>query len=385
MILIRNADVYAPESLGIKDVLIEGTKIVKIADKIDISMDEDLIEIIDANSKKLIPGLIDQHVHITGGGGEAGPSSRVPESYLSAFISCGVTTVLGLLGTDGISRSLENLYAKAKALNEEGITCFMETGSYAYPSPTITGSVEKDIYMIDVCIGAKIAVSDHRGSNITSEELIRLASEARRGGLISGKAGIVTLHMGIGKKRLAPLLDAIKESDLPIKNFVPTHINSRSQELLDECIEFGKLGGTVDFTAAGSVDDNMAEVDKILYLLNNGVSDENITISSDAFGSQPRFDDKGNTIGLTYQTSVTLLYFLKALNAKGIDLSQGLKFFTKNPARVMGLEGIKGEIIENGDGDLVILDENLDITDVIAKGKIALRDGKLILKGRFEE
>ena len=384
MLLLRNANVFAPESLGIKDVLIEGERIVKIADKIHISMDEDLIEIIDLENKKLIPGLIDQHVHITGGGGEAGASSRVPESNLSDFIKSGVTTVLGMLGTDGISRSLENLYAKAKALNEEGITCFMETGSYAYPSPTVTGSVEKDIYMLDVCIGAKIAVSDHRGSNITGEELIRLVSEARRGGLISGKAGIVTIHMGIGKKRLAPVMEAIAESDLPIKNFVPTHVNTRSQELLDDCIEFAKLGGTMDFTAGGSVEDNMVEADKIFYLLEKGVGEEFITISSDAFGSQPRFDDKGNTIGLTYQTSITLLSFLKALDSKGMNLSQSLKFFTKNPARVLGLEGIKGEISLGADADLVVLDENLDINDVIAKGKIAMKNKDLLMKGRFE-
>ena len=332
----------------------------------------------------MIPGIIDQHVHITGGGGEAGSSSRVPESNLSDFIKSGVTTALGLLGTDGISRSLENLYAKAKALNEEGITCFMETGSYAYPSPTVTGSVEKDIYMLDVCIGAKIAVSDHRGSNITSEELIRLVSEARRGGLISKKAGIVTIHMGIGKKRLAPVMEAIAESDLPIKNFIPTHVNTRSQELLDDCIEFAKLGGTMDFTAGGSVEDNMKEADRIFYLLEKGVGEEFITVSSDAFGSQPRFDDKGNTIGLTYQTSITLLYFLKALDSKGMNLSQSLKFFTKNPARVLGLEGIKGEISIGADADFVVLDENLNINDVIAKGKVAMKDKNLLMKGRFE-
>ena len=146
MLLLKNANLYAPESLGIKDVLVEGNKIVKIADNIQVSMDDDLIQVIDLESKRLIPGLIDQHVHITGGGGEAGSASRVPESNLSDFVKSGVTTVLAMLGTDGISRSLINLYAKAKALDEEGITCFMETGSYAYPAPTITDSVEKLVY-----------------------------------------------------------------------------------------------------------------------------------------------------------------------------------------------------------------------------------------------
>ena len=227
-------------------------------------------------------------------------------------------------------------------------------------------------------------MSDHRGSNVTSEELIRLASEARRGGLISGKAGIVTIHMGIGKKRLAPVLEAIAESDLPIKNFVPTHINMRTKELLDDCVEFAKLGGTMDFTAGGDVEENLIEADKVLDLLERGVSDELITVSSDAFGSQPRFDEKGNVIGLTYQTPITLLYFIKALDSRGMPLEQALKLFTKNPARVLGLEGTKGEISIGADADMVVLDKNLDISDVIAKGKVAMRDGEVLMKGRFE-
>ena len=384
MILFKNADVYAPKYLGKKDVLVEGSKIKKIADNIEISLDDEFTQTINMEDKVLIPGFIDQHVHITGGGGEGGPGTRVPESNISGFISCGVTTVLGLLGTDGVSRSLENLYAKAKSLNEDGITCYMETGSYAYPPTTLTGSVERDIYLIDLCIGVKIAVSDHRSSNITSEELIRLATEARRGGMISGKAGIVTMHMGIGKKRLLPVLEALKESDLPVKTLIPTHINMRSPELLDDCIEFARIGGTMDFTAGFNAEDNEKEAEKIEQILDKGVDESLITVSSDAFGSQPRFDDKGNTIGLTYSTSDTLIQLLKILVTKGMALGQALQFFTSNPARVLGLEGLKGTIIENADADLVVLDANLEITDVIAKGKIAMVNKKVVMKGKFE-
>ncbi len=384
MILIKNAEVYAPKYLGKKDILIEGTKVKKIADYIEINLPDNLVETIDLSDKILIPGLIDQHVHITGGGGEAGPSSRVPESNLRDFISCGVTTVLGLMGTDGISRSLENLYAKAKALNEDGITCYMSTGSYSYPSVTLTGSVERDIYLIDLCIGVKIAVSDHRSSNITSEELIRLATEARRGGLISGKSGIVTMHMGSGKKRLSPVLAAIKESDVPVKNFIPTHVNMRSSELLEDCVEFAKIGGTMDFTAGFSAEDNSTEADKIFQLLDRGVKDSLITVSSDAFGSQPRFDEEGKCIGLTYSTSNTLMQLLNALVSKGMSLEQALKFFTVNPARVLGLEGIKGTIGETADADLVVLDRDMRIISVMSKGKIAMADEKVMMKGKFE-
>lgn len=384
MILLKNVELYAPKYLGKKDVLIEGSRIRKIDDSIGINLPEDVVEIIDMEGKVLIPGFVDQHVHITGGGGEGGYATRVPESNLRDFISCGVTTVLAMLGTDSTSRGLVNLYAKAKALNEEGITCFMETGSYTYPSPTMTGSVERDLYLIDLCIGVKVAVSDHRSSNITSEELIRLATEARRGGMISGKAGIVTMHMGDGKKRLSPVMDALKESDLPVKTFVPTHINLRSPELLEDCVEFAKIGGTMDFTAGFSAEDNEVEAEKIMQLLDKGVKDDYITASSDAFGSQPRFDEDGNTIGLTYSTSESLMELFNALVSKGMPIDQALKFFTVNPARVLGLKGIKGVIEENADADLVVLDKDMNITDVIAKGKIAMRDQEIVMKGNFE-
>lgn len=383
MLIIKNAQVYAPENLGLRDVLIEGSKIVKIAESIGITA-EGLIDVIDLGGKRLIPGLVDNHVHITGGGGEAGPASRVPESNLSDFIQAGVTTVLGLLGTDGISRSLENLYAKAQALTEEGISCYMLTGSYAYPPVTITGSVEKDIYLLEHCIGVKIAVSDHRGSGVTAQELIRLASEARRGGMISGKAGIVTIHMGSGKKGLKPILEAIEKSDLPMKTLVPTHVNSREPELLEECAAFATLGGSMDFTAEATFDENVREAKKLLKLLDQGVDPTRIAISSDAFGSQPRFDEEGNTIGLTYLTSEVLLSFLKALVSEGLPLEKALPFFTVNPARIMGLEGKKGALQEGADADLVALDEEMNITDVFAKGRVAMRDGALIMKGRFE-
>ena len=163
--LIRNADVYAPAHLGKKDVLVIADKVVRIADKIEGYEGMPEVEVFDFSGNKLLPGYIDMHMHITGGGGEQGPASRVPEAMLSQITSCGITTVLGLLGTDGVTRSVENLVAKARALTEEGITAYYQTGAYGIPSPTITGSIEKDIMMVPPIIGTKIAVSDHRSSN----------------------------------------------------------------------------------------------------------------------------------------------------------------------------------------------------------------------------
>lgn len=179
--LIKNAEVYAPQYLGRRDVLIAADKICKIGEVIESS--PIISEEIDATGKILFPGFIDSHVHIAGGGGEIGFGSRTPEIMLSDIINAGVTTVIGILGTDGITRSTQNLLAKAKSLEEEGITSFINLGSYHIPIKTLTGSIEEDIVFIDKIIGVgEIAISDHRSSQPSFEEISRIVSQAKLGG-----------------------------------------------------------------------------------------------------------------------------------------------------------------------------------------------------------
>ena len=382
--LLKNAQVYAPQYLGQKDLLIVGDKICKIADKIEGYDGLNEVTVIDLTGKKLVPGYIDMHVHITGGGGEQGPASRVPESQLSEFLKNGITTVVGLLGTDGITRSLENLVAKARALTEEGITAYCLTSSYRCPSHTITDSVEKDIVMIPPMIGVKIAVSDHRSSYPTGEDLINLGSQARRAGMLSGTAGLVTMHMGDGKGGLDPLFYALDNSDIPAKHFLPTHVG-RKMELIDQGAELIRRGGYIDFTA-GSSDEEVPEmVDRLMYCLaKDGVTIDHITMSSDAFGSQPRFNEHRECIGLTYASPKFLHKTIKELVRRGVELPEALKLLTANPAELLGKRGVKGCVAEGADADLLVLDENLDIDSLLVKGKVGLLGGQLQMRGRFE-
>lgn len=151
MLLIKNADVYAPEHMGKKDILICGEHIEVMADRIENLPGP--CKTLEADGMCLIPGLMDQHVHVTGGGGEGSFHTRTPEVELSELIRGGVTTVLGLLGTDGMTRSVENLYAKTAALLEEGVTAYMLTGAYGNPGPTITGEPDRDMVFIREVLG----------------------------------------------------------------------------------------------------------------------------------------------------------------------------------------------------------------------------------------
>ena len=223
MLLLKNADVYTPAAAGRADILAAGGRILRIEP--GIQLPSAYVDEVDASGLIAVPGFIDGHVHMTGGGGEGGFATRTPELMLSDAIRGGVTTVVGCLGTDGVTRTPAGLLAKAKALDEEGLSTFIYTGHYGVPVQTLTGSIERDLLLIDKVIGVgEVALSDHRSDQPTFDEFARLAAEARRGGILSGKAGVVNVHMGDGRRGLAMLRRIIEETEIPVTQFLPTHI-----------------------------------------------------------------------------------------------------------------------------------------------------------------
>jgi len=381
MLLIRNIDVYAPEALGVKDVLIGGNKILKIAN--DLSAWAQDIQVIDGSNKKLLPGFIDQHVRITGGGGEGSFRTRVPEITLSKLTRAGVTTVVGLLGTDSTTRSVENLVAKAKALKEEGISAYALTGSYDFPTVTLTGEVKKDISFVEEIIGCKLAISDHRCPNLTLEQLTQLASDVRVAGMLSGKAGILTLHMGDGKEGMSPIFEVLNKTNLPVRTMRPTHVN-RQEKLLYQAFEYAKMGGLIDMTCG--IKKNMRPADAVELALNSNVPQENITISSDGYGSWSKYDDQGNLkeIGVA-QVDKNFNEFVYMVKEKGLCISQALLYFTSNVAKGLNLYPQKGSISEGSDGDVLIIDDSMDLDTVICMGKIAILEKEVLRYGTYEE
>jgi beta-aspartyl-dipeptidase (metallo-type) len=329
---------------------------------------------------------VDLHVHLLGGGGEAGPWSRTPEINLSKITSAGVTTVVGLLGTDDISRRPEALLAKAMQLEQEGISAYIYTGSYQLPLATITGSLRKDIALIPKVLGVgEVAISDHRSSQPSFDELCRIAAEARVGGMLGGKAGLVHLHMGAGSRRLGPLIRMAKETEIPIGQLLPTHLN-RTQALMQHAIEFAKMGGNIDITASGrDLHFHPTSVEAVRMALEAGVSVDQISISSDSNGSMPIFDAKGDVVKLGVGDIQCLFDDWLLLVNYGVSIEDSLKMVTANPAKRVGLFASKGSLSTGKDADLLILDQDLDIATVFAKGRLMIDGGKQLVKGTFEE
>ncbi|MBN1272808.1 MAG: beta-aspartyl-peptidase [Candidatus Aminicenantes bacterium] len=380
--LIKNGEIFAPEPLGKKDVLIAGDRIGALTDPGLIQIEGTQVSEIEAEGKLIFPGIIDTHVHLIGGGGEGGPATRTPEILIEDIVSSGVTTIIGCLGTDGITRHPASLLAKARALEEEGITAFIFSGSYEIPPVTLTGSIRSDLVLIDKVIGAgEIAISDHRSSQPTFEDLARLAAECRVGGMLSGKAGILHLHLGDGERKLDMLFRLFKETEIPPSQLVTTHIN-RNSDLFKEGIKYLKQGGQVDITVTDK-DDELNMEKAVKHLLNQNVPLNQITASSDGNGSLPVFDNKGNLLGLNVSNQKALLKSFQSLVKNDIMPSEtAISFFTSNPASIYKLDR-KGRIEPGKDADLIILNRELELTYVLAKGRLLLEDGNLIARGTF--
>ena len=380
MLLIRNAEVYDPQYLGRRDVLVCGERIECTAEKIDVGNVP--CKVIDGAGRKLIPGIIDQHVHITGGGGEGGFHTRSPEVRLSELIRGGVTTVLGVLGTDGQTRSMENLYAKTMALNEEGVTAYMTTGAYHYPGPTITGDPGRDIMYCEKVLGAKLALSDHRSYNIGVRELVNLGSTTRLAGMLSGKPGMIVLHMGDGQKGLRPVFEALKESDIPAGIFRPTHVG-RNKNLREEAFRLLEMGGWIDFTCGsrkqGGPGRNLREA------MDRGLPLERITVSSDGHGSWSKYDRLGKLLRMGVAEMDNMFKELRMMvREQGFTLEEALPFFTSNVAAALGMASRKGAIQAGADADILLMDADMNLLTVVARGRVMMEDGKLLKKGTYE-
>ena len=390
--IIRNAKVYQPEYAGVKDILILGDRIAAVGEHLRADFGGSLeVQEINGEGMAAVPGFIDSHEHIMGGGGEGGFHTRTPEASLGDLIRNGITTVVGCIGTDGVGRDMTALLAKAHALENEGITTYAYTGSYQVPVHTLTDSLMKDIMMLDKVIGVgEVAVSDHRSSQPSFEEFARIAADARVAGMLSGKAGIVNVHLGDSERRLDLIRRVIHETEIPASQFLPTHVN-RNEALFEECLDFAAEGGTIDFTGNEDIDyweticDEVRVCRGIRRLLERGISSDRFTISSDGQGSMPVFNAQGECQGIGIGKASCLLKEVReCVQKEGIPLETAIKGITCNPASILKLDR-KGRIKGGFDADICLLEEGtLKLNTVIAKGQVMVKDGEQKVFGTFE-
>jgi beta-aspartyl-dipeptidase (metallo-type) len=383
--LILDAELYAPHLVGRRNLLLGAGRVLWIGED-EPEMPEELeVAVTDLEGRRLIPGLVDAHAHLTGGGGEAGFASRVPRMQLSQFTLGGVTSVVGVLGTDDLTRTTAQLVATARAFEEEGLSAWCYTGGYHLPPTTLTGSVRGDIVHIDRIVGfGELALSDHRSSQPTLDELLRLASECHVAGLMTGKAGILHLHMGDGPRGFDLVREALAITELPARVWHPTHVNRR-RALFDEALELAEHGVTLDITAFPVAEDEDAysAAESLERFLETELDPTRVTVSSDGGGCLPQFDGDGRITAWEVGSPLALAETIAELLDRGQALEDVLPAFTSNVAGLLRLPR-KGAIAVGADADLVVLDEEHRVRDVLCRGVWMVRDGRALVRGRFE-
>jgi beta-aspartyl-dipeptidase (metallo-type) len=389
-LLVENVHAYTPEKVGARDILAAGERIAWTGKGFPARETLPGLEIIDGTGCLLLPGFIDNHVHIIGGGGEGSFRTRTPEITLTDLTTAGVTSVVGVLGTDAVTRHTASLVAKARALEEEGVSAWAMLGSYQLPVRTFTGNIQDDLVTVDKLVGVgEVALSDHRSSQPVKDELARIAAASRVAGMLSGKGGIVNVHMGDGTRGLSMLKAIAAETELALAQFLPTHVN-RNPELFSEAIEFARSGGHVDLTTSTTpvfLAEGEVKCSKGLKrLLDGGVPASRVSFSSDGQGSMPDFDENGRFTGLAIGRCASLWgEVVDAVKEEGIPLETALQVITSSPADHYRLPR-KGRVAEGLDADFVLVDqETLAIRTVVARGQVMVKDGKPVVFGTFEK
>lgn len=384
-ILIKNLKIAGRAGNRLWDLLIAGEKIAALAEAGGLKLEGLETRIIEGSGLTALPGFIDPHVHILGGGGEGGPATRAPEIRVEDCLSCGVTTVIGCLGTDSVTRHMSSLLAKARALEIEGLSTWIYTGAYNLPTPTITGNVRSDIALIDKVVGAgEIALSDHRSSQPTFEEFLKLVAECRVGGMLGGKAGLAHFHLGDGRRGLEYFFRLLEESELPATQVIATHAN-RNRRLFSQALEWVRRGGYIDLTCGPEpCDPDEVSVPEALGQIKTlGLPLTRVTVSSDANGSLPVFNQQGELVALTVASQKDFIRaFREVVKGNILSLEEAAAVFSGNAADFYRLPG-KGKLAPGYEADLLLLDDSLQLKYVLSRGRIAMEEGQLKVHGTF--
>lgn len=362
LILIQGAHIHAPADQGAGDLLLGHGKILAVAPRIDVSALGALgsVTVVRASGLRAIPGLIDLHLHFLGGAGAFGPSSRTQELSAADILGCGVTSAVGLLGVDLVTRSPASLYGKALGLEASGLTTWMYAGGFVVPSPTVTGGVRSDLLLIDKVVGVKVAVAEPLASSPTVEELARLAHDVYAGGRLRGRGGILHVHMGLAADPY-PLLGAVLErSGVPPRTLLLCHTNY-SASLLDGARRFAARGTylAVDSTLDPALEreGSVAPATAVLALLEAGIAPARLILQSDANGHR--------TAGLR---SLPAALHALVTDAR-LPVERALALVTTNPAAALGMTGIKGVLAPGADADVALVADDFTPRYVFTAGQ----------------
>lgn len=343
------------------------------------------VQRIDASGLRIIPGLIDGHLHLLGGGGGGGYETRIPELPADAALEAGITSCVAMPGVDNVTRSLEALLATARGFTRRGVRALAMTGGFMWPPRTLTGSVRDDLSLIPDLVGVKIALGEHLATAPDARELARVLRELGWVSKMSASACLLHVHLGVSPDPGRALVEALDEAGSDPAGVVVTHANYAASAL-DAAIELGRAGCWIDVNPLlhpGRVAASIAPADAIRTLREAGVPAERLTMSTDGNASVPRILPDGTLERFSHQLG--LLPAAREVARQGVlDEASALALITRNPADALRRPEL-GRIEAGAASDLVLIDEDWRIDTVISSGVVRVRDGVAVSPSPFRD
>ena len=305
---------------------------------------------------------------------------------LSRFTTAGITTVVGLLGTDDVARGPGELLATLYALREEGLNAYGYAGGYHVPPATLTGSVRGDLVFVEALIGiGEVAISDHRSSQPTLDELLRIASECHVAGVMTGKAGVLHLHLGDGARGLELVREALRTSELPA-----ARVQSDAREPTPRAVRRGAGPGAARLAPSTSrrFRSRRAKTRTPRPKRSNATLPRARPPIASPSAPTPAVACRVSTqtVASRTWTSAPPAHCSKRC-AKRWRAAWRSKLRCRrspsNPAKLLRLAR-KGTLAIGHDADLVVLDEQTRADTVVVRGEIHVMDRTCVRRGTFE-
>lgn len=350
--LLRGARVCGPSGVPeVGDVLLAGTAIAAVAPDLGSVPGALPVAEVDVSGHLLLPSFVDQHSHPTGGGGGGGPETLSSPIPFAEYVAAGIGTVVGCSGNDSVVRRPEALLARVKGLRRLGLNAHLLTGEIGYPPETITGSIRRDLALIDEVRGVKAAVGG-RGSIVRRRQLADLAGEAARGSRSAGKAPLLHLHLEPDVASIRLVARAVAHGDVAPETVTVTHVNW-NDAVLDEAIGLAERGVNLDVTACIRPEYFPGTIDPLVALraLLDQVDPARVTISSDAGGNHPGPD---GTLVL-HQPGLLADVFASGLRTGLLTVPELVQVFSTNPAARLGLTDV-GAVRVGARADVLLVD-----------------------------
>jgi beta-aspartyl-dipeptidase (metallo-type) len=199
---------------------------------------------------------------------------------------------------------------------------------------------------------------------------------------MTGKAGILHLHLGDGERGLSMVREALQTAEIPARTYNPTHVNRR-KALFAEACDLTQQGCWVDVTAFETGDVGYEPADALARYLQSDFPQDKLTISSDGGGCLPCFNEQGHMTKMDFASSSSMTQVFYDLVDSGIAIDKVLPYFTSNVATLMNF-GHKGRLSVGADADLLILDNKQRIDHVMAQGQWHVYAKQIVRKGSFE-